>query len=116
MIETDIGLRQLGRRDQNFSQSGAPRINNRGDVGWIFQYYDPADPSSIADGSLVMLSLAADCLPGDVNRDGAVNLLDVAPFVDALAKSAFSCEADINQDGALDLLDVDPFVQILTGK
>ncbi len=115
MIETDIGLRQLGRRDQNFSQSGAPRINNRGDVGWIFQYYDPANPGSVADGSLVMLSLAVACLPGDLNRDGAVDLLDVTPFVDALAKSVFSCEADINQDGALDLLDVDPFVQLLSG-
>ncbi len=114
LIETDIGERKLGRRDEDFSQSGAPRINNRGDVGWIFQYYDPTNPSSVADGSLVMLSPAADCLPGDVNMDDTVDLLDVGPFVDALINAVFPCEADINKDGTVDLLDVGPFVQVLT--
>ena len=114
-VLTDLGKRQLGRRDQNFSQSGAPRINNHGDIGWIFQYFDPTNPNSVADGSLIMLSPAADCLPGDVNQDGSVNLLDVAPLVDAIANSTFSCESDVNQDSSVDLLDVAPFVELLTG-
>ena len=54
-------------------------------------------------------------LIGDVNGDGVVNLLDVAPFVEALADGTFVPEADINQDGTVDLLDVAPFVQILAG-
>ena len=115
LLDTDIGQRELGRRDQDFSQSGAPRINNNGDVGWIMQYFDPTNPASVADGSLVMLSLATTCLPGDVNMDGAVDLLDVSPFVDAITNSSFFCEADINGDGAVDLLDVVPFVEILSG-
>ena len=56
-----------------------------------------------------------DCMIGDVNGDGAVDLLDVGPFVDLLTASGYSCEADVNQDGALDLLDVGPFVDLLTG-
>ena len=52
---------------------------------------------------------------GDVNCDGDVNLLDVAPFVDLLTSGLFSNKADINQDGEVNLLDVAPFVALLTG-
>lgn len=52
---------------------------------------------------------------GDVNQDGAVNLLDVAPFVDVLTTGIYQCEADVNEDGAVDLLDVQPFVELLGG-
>ena len=52
---------------------------------------------------------------GDVNMDGNVDLLDVAPFVAALSGGGFICEADINEDGFVDLLDVAPFVALLSG-
>ncbi len=52
-------------------------------------------------------------LPGDVNQDGVVDLLDVAPFTELLTNGQFQAEADINQDGTVDLLDVKPFVSIL---
>lgn len=52
---------------------------------------------------------------GDVNMDGTVNLLDVAPFVDLISRGIFQAEADINQDGVVTLLDVQPFVTILQG-
>lgn len=54
-------------------------------------------------------------LTGDVNCDGVVDLLDVAPFVDILTNGTFNVKADINQDGAVDLLDVAPFVELLSG-
>ena len=54
-------------------------------------------------------------LLGDVNMDGMVNLLDVAPFVDILVGGGFSCEADANQDGVVDLLDVAPFIALISG-
>ena len=60
-------------------------------------------------------NLIADVLLGDVNLDGAVDLLDVAPFVELLTNGRFQVEADINQDGEVDLLDVAPFVDLLTG-
>jgi hypothetical protein len=52
---------------------------------------------------------------GDVDQNGVVNLLDVAPFVNRLTTGTFQCEADINGDGAVTLLDVAGFVVILTG-
>ena len=53
--------------------------------------------------------------PGDVNQDGAVNLLDVGPFVSAISGGSSQCEADVNVDGSVDLLDVGPFVELLSG-
>ena len=57
----------------------------------------------------------ADILIGDVNCDGAINLLDVDPFVDSISNGDFNPAADINQDGKVDLLDVGPFVALLAG-
>ena len=51
---------------------------------------------------------------GDVNQDGSVDLLDVAPFVDLLTTGQYQIEADVNEDGALNLLDVSPFVDRIT--
>ena len=59
-------------------------------------------------------SLGSDCLLGDINKDGEVNLLDVAPFVELLTSGGFQAEADINQDGVVDLLDIGPFVDLLS--
>ena len=50
---------------------------------------------------------------GDVNGDGVVNLLDVAPFVDAITEGNYIVEADVNLDGIVDLLDVQIFVSLL---
>ena len=61
----------------------------------------------IAEGDLI--------LPGDVNGDGLVNLLDVAPFVDALVAGSFNASADVNCDGVVNLLDVAPFISLLNG-
>lgn len=54
-------------------------------------------------------------LLGDVNCDGAVNLLDVLPFVEILASGEFVAKADINQDSMVNLTDVGPFVDLLNG-
>lgn len=54
-------------------------------------------------------------IPGDINCDGEVNLLDVQPFVDLISTGGFLDKADLNKDGAVDLLDVDPFVALLAG-
>ena len=52
---------------------------------------------------------------GDVNLDGAVNLLDVDFFVDRVATGTFQPEADCNQDGEVNLLDIDRFIASLSG-
>ena len=59
------------------------------------------------------VDLVSDVLFGDINLDGEVTLLDVAPFVTLISTSTFQAEADINKDGIVDLLDVNPFVDLL---
>ena len=55
-------------------------------------------------------------LLGDLNQDGDVNFLDLAPFIAALASNTYSAEADCNQDGVLNFLDIASFIAILTGR
>ena len=52
-------------------------------------------------------------LLGDVNLDGAVNLLDVDFFIARLSTGTYQVEADCNEDGEINLLDVDSFIAIL---
>ena len=63
------------------------------------------DPESLTIGN----SPAA----GDLNGDCEINLLDVAPFIDAVANGSFNFLADINGDLAVNLLDVAAFVDLL---
>ena len=50
---------------------------------------------------------------GDVNCDGSVDLLDVSPFVNLIARKDFDTKADVNQDGVVNLLNVAPFVELI---
>ncbi|TWT42408.1 hypothetical protein RAS1_35400 [Phycisphaerae bacterium RAS1] len=61
---------------------------------------------------------------GDTNCDGAVNVLDINPFILALSDPAAyaaaypTCEianGDVNGDGNVDVLDINPFVALLSG-
>ncbi|TWT42411.1 hypothetical protein RAS1_35430 [Phycisphaerae bacterium RAS1] len=61
---------------------------------------------------------------GDLNCDGAVNVLDINPFILALSDPAAyaaaypTCEianGDVNGDGNVDVLDINPFVALLSG-
>ena len=58
---------------------------------------------------------ATGCVLGDVNRDGNVNFLDIAPLISMLSAGEFSCEADVNQNGVFDFLDISPFIALLSG-
>ena len=53
-------------------------------------------------------------LPGDVNCDGVVDLLDVNPFVNVITSGVFNHKADVNNDGSVNLLDVGEFITLLT--
>ena len=94
------------------------------DVGW-YQiaftvqgpiFYGPGQFGSMGESVTVGGGTTGCTNPlGDVNLDGVVSLLDVAPFVALLTGGGFQCEADVNEDGVVSLLDVNPFVVILTG-
>ena len=70
---------------------------------------------SINCSAIACNDIMVEVLKGDVNGDGTIDLLDVAPFVDALTSGTFVPEADVNCDGEVNLLDVNPFVDLLTG-
>ena len=105
--------------------------NGNGDFELATPIHPASEPADViifdADGDLdmdiatanlfgsfnVAVNFNSCVLPGDVNLDGDVNLLDVATFVNLLGSGEFQAEADINQDGSVDLLDVGPFVELL---
>ena len=53
---------------------------------------------------------------GDVNLDGIVNFLDIAPFINVLSSGgspAAESQADCNGDGITNFLDISPFILVL---
>ena len=59
------------------------------------------------------LTAEAEVLIGDVNLDGVVNFLDIAPFIFVLQSGTFQAEADANSDGVVNFLDIAPFISFL---
>ena len=53
-------------------------------------------------------------LLGDVNEDGAVDFLDISPFISVLSAGGSQVEADVNQDGSVNFLDISPFILLLS--
>ena len=53
-------------------------------------------------------------MPGDVNQDGGVNFLDIAPFISILSSGDFQTEADVNDDGDVGFLDISPFIALFS--
>ena len=109
---TDFEFRQ---QSFGFINDGDEELNY-GAVQWNLQSsFGSTDRLALEVKSIELVLGVEDCLLGDVNLDGVVDLLDVAPFVEVLTNSSFQKEADTNEDGIVSLLDVDPFVIILTG-
>lgn len=112
-IEPDIESRLYLRCDNG--QPGLVRHEAETFLGTdeVFLYYNKINPNN----GLIELYLCRTRIPsvllGDVNRDGAVDLLDVSPFIDLLSVTNFQNEADINRDGVVNLLDVASFVKLL---
>jgi hypothetical protein len=78
-----------------------------------------------ASGALASSWIAADSTPGafgddfliaDVNLDGIVNFLDVAPFITVLTANTYQLEADVNQDGVVNFLDISFFIAELSSQ
>lgn len=103
--------------------------------GTLFNYrFDAAGPPVTRDVALVLFKPGSPAEvtfagvgpagDGDLNCDGAVNVLDINAFVLALSDTAgyaaahpacFRGLADVNNDGAVDVLDINPFVALLAG-
>jgi choice-of-anchor B domain-containing protein len=88
---------------------------------------DPDD--SVTEAAIDAFEIiAADCEfsydVGDVNCDGAINTLDVEPFIEAMTNpdqyeldypNCDLLQADANGDGAVNSVDIEPFVALLAG-
>jgi hypothetical protein len=67
-----------------------------------------------ATGILAFATPIPECLLGDFNDDGSVNIIDVPQCVTALlAGAAELCRADLNGDGLINGRDIAPFVDLL---
>ena len=108
--DPDVPENRWVRREVN---ALAPENAVRARVSLLFVQLENGPGATFFDDfELVQLS-PQNVLLGDVNLDGDVNLLDVAPFVALVVGNDFQAEADINTDGVVNLLDVEPFVSLL---
>ena len=104
-------LRLLVVREVRFDGEAA----DRSDGAVRFDSLDDVDGL----GPRLLLELADGPDPillGDVNQDGAVNFLDISPFILVLSSGGFQAEADCNGDGVVDFLDISPFIGILSNQ
>ena len=109
LIQTDLGQRQLGRRDMDFSQAGALRLNNQGDVGFLFQYFDPANAASVADGSLILVATAS-TTSGDFDDNGLYECADIDALVIQIAAGTNEAAFDLTGDGFVNIADRDAWL------
>ena len=78
---------------------------------------DISDTPNSGDQYFLVTSLvSADVVLGDVDLNGVVNFLDIAPFIGVLSTVEFQAEADTNQSGEVNFLDISPFIAILAGS
>ena len=78
------------------------------DGGW--NEYD----SNISDHRPVFMKLVNSSLPGDVNSDDVINILDVVLIVQIIIGNQASLDsADFNQDGQINILDVVQLVGVV---
>ncbi|MEX0887166.1 MAG: hypothetical protein WD009_12090 [Phycisphaeraceae bacterium] len=98
------------------------RVTTADGLGSFLIHYGPTTPLNPQQVTLTDFQLAM--LLGDMNGDGVVDAVDVAPFVLALTNPlAYDAQfgldplevGDINMDAAFDATDVAPFVQLLVG-
>ncbi len=76
-----------------------------------------ANGSNFSDVNGFQLDLSSgDFLLGDVNLDGMVTFLDIAPFIAVLSSAGFQFQADCDQNGVVNFLDIAPFIAILSGQ
>ena len=112
-VGTDVGVFTSDDNGQNWmTQSEGPGNAPVEQLLWK----NDNELLAVTHGRGMFLAEFPEILLGDVNLDGIVNLLDVAPFVDRISSGTYQPEADINQDSAVDLEDVDPFVLLLSGE
>lgn len=102
--------------NEEYQVSGAEILQwipTTGPAGIVFNEEDNDDGFDPPEGTGTFFWAMASSMilrNGDVNLDGAINGLDVAPFVTSVVGGTFDPVADMNSDGSVNGLDVAPFV------
>ena len=86
-----------------------------GDSFVYFSHQNSGGGNSTTFSQLELSFGVIDYFFGDINLDGNVDFLDIAPFINLLANGEYRGEADFNLDGQVNFLDIAPFILILTG-
>lgn len=88
--------------------------------GIVFGIFDdnpfPGSTGSYTVSNIMIAATNSGGILGDVNRDGDVNFLDIAPFIALLSNGEFQVEADIDLCGKVDFLDIAPFIALLSSQ
>ena len=106
---SDSNLRLLVVREVRFDGEAA----DRSDGAVRFDSLD--DEDGLGPRLLLELETPVPVLLGDINMDGTIDFLDIAPFIALLTSGDFKAEADVNQSGDVDFLDISPFIALLSG-
>ena len=73
----------------------------------------PPYPECVPNGAVKYMDIEDWFLNGDVNYDGAVNVLDVVSLVDAILNAIDIDNGDINGDNTVNVIDVVMLVNII---
>ncbi len=121
VFNTD-GIRLTAVNNTNYNRSySILRAPQNADIGRIdVEFTGLATSTSRAqplNGSHVYVALATELpiLLGDVNLDGAVTFLDIAPLIEILTLGTYQAEADVDQSGEVNFQDLGPFIGLLSG-
>ena len=74
----------------------------------------PGNPGDSLQVAFEAVTTTAVC--GDINLDGSVTFLDIAPFITLLSTGGFQAEADCDLSGMVTFLDIAPFIAALAGN
>jgi len=102
-----------GAQLTGFYEDGSPfsfDLNTISNLGGPDDFFSPD-----ATLTLTLVAETVDDFLCDVNQDGEVNFMDIAPFIEVLAAGTFLAEADCNLDGEVNFFDIAPFIVILSG-
>ncbi len=85
---------------------------------WAYDYYDNGSGGNISIRYQTGLTYIEECasIPGDVNTDGVINVVDIVSLVNVILTSSSTydeCLLDYNEDGTINVIDIVSLVSFI---